>query len=196
MTISEARIEQTDAGLAPTGPGWFVVNARGARWRHRPGCGNSLPLTGFTDEECETYFPQTGIALVVLGPGEPIGLYHWENDQEDFLVLAGEGNLVIEGEERPLRQWDFVHCPPGTQHAIVGAGEGCTVLAIGAREHVDQNCHGGAYAVDRSPGATARASTKRRPTRRSTTHACSGRPGRRGTARNGCPERVTYAHST
>jgi uncharacterized cupin superfamily protein len=77
-----------------------------------------------------------------------MGLYHWENDQEDFLVLAGEGVLVIEGEERPLRQWDFVHCPPGTQHVIVGAREGCTVLAIGAREHIDENCHGGAYTVD------------------------------------------------
>jgi uncharacterized cupin superfamily protein len=148
VRVPEARIEATDAGLAPTGPGWFVVNAREARWRHRAGRGNSLPLTGFTDEECETYFPQIGIVLVVLGPGEPIGLYHWENDQEDFLVLAGEGVLVIEGEERPLRQWDFVHCPPGTRHVIVGADEGCTVLAIGAREHIDENCHGGAYTVD------------------------------------------------
>jgi hypothetical protein len=59
-----------------------------------------------------------------------------------------DAGLAPTGEERPLRQWDFVHCPPGTQHAIVGAGEGCTVLAIGAREHVDQNCHGGAYMVD------------------------------------------------
>ncbi len=146
--VPEARIDQTDTGLAPTGPGWFVVNAREVRWRRRPGRGNSLPLTGFTDEECETYFRQVGIGLVVLGPGEPMGLYHWENDQEDFLVLAGEGVLVIEGEERPLRQWDFVHCPPGTQHVIVGAREGCTVLAIGAREHIDENCHGGAYTVD------------------------------------------------
>jgi uncharacterized cupin superfamily protein len=148
MAVPEARIEQTDDGLAPTGPGWFVVNAREARWRHRPGRGNSLPFTGFTGEECESYFPQIGIALVVLGPGEPIGLYHWENDQEDFLVLAGEGVLVVEGEERPLRQWDFVHCPPGTQHMIVGAGKGCTVLGIGAREHGDEDCHGGAYTVD------------------------------------------------
>jgi uncharacterized cupin superfamily protein len=148
MAVPEARLEQTDAGLAPTGPGWFVVNGREARWRHRPGRGNSLPLTGFTDEECETYFRQIGIVVAVLGPGEPVGLYHWENDQEDFLLLAGEAVLVIEGEERRLRQWDFVHCPPGTGHIIVGAGEGCTVLCIGAREHIDENCHGGAYVPD------------------------------------------------
>ena len=50
----------------------------------------------------------------MLGPGEPIGMYHWEADQEDFLVLSGEALLFVEGEERPLRQWDFVHCPPQT----------------------------------------------------------------------------------
>ena len=62
-------------------------------------------------------------------------MYHWEADQEDFLVLAGEALLVVEGEERPLRQWDFVHCPPETKHVIVGAGDGpCLVLAVGARD--------------------------------------------------------------
>ena len=67
----------------------------------------------------------------MLGPGEPIGMYHWETDQEDFLVLSGEALLIVEGQERPLRQWDFVHCPPKTEHMIVGAGDGpCVVLAI------------------------------------------------------------------
>jgi uncharacterized cupin superfamily protein len=145
----EARIEETGDGLAPAGEGWFVVNAREARWRRRPGRGNSLPLTGWTDEEAETLFPQLGVGLFVLGPGEPIGMYHWEADQEDFLVLSGEALLIVEGRERPLRQWDFVHCPPGTQHMIVGAGDGpCAVLAVGSREHVDEDCNGGAYTVD------------------------------------------------
>ena len=72
------------------------------------------------------------MTLFVLGPGEPIGMYHWEADQEDFFVVSGEGLLLVEGQERPLRQWDFVHCPPDTKHIIVGAGEGpCVVL--GAR---------------------------------------------------------------
>jgi uncharacterized cupin superfamily protein len=147
--VPEAALEETEAGLAPVGGGWFVLNAREARWRHRPGRGESLPFTGFTSFESKTYFQQVGIGLVVVEPGVPTTLYHWEADQEDFLVLSGEALLIIEGQERPLRQWDFVHCPPGTRHAIVGAGEGpCVVLAIGAREHVDENCHGGAYAVD------------------------------------------------
>jgi uncharacterized cupin superfamily protein len=75
-------------------------------------------------------------------------VYHWELDQEDFLVVAGEALLLVEGEERPLRAWDFVHCPPGTNHAIIGAGDGpCVVVAIGARERATEE-RWGAYTVD------------------------------------------------
>ena len=145
--VPEAVLERTEAGLVPAGPGWFVLNAREGRWIRRDGRGHNLPFTGWTDEEAEAYFPQLGIALVVLGPGEPIGMYHWEADQEDFLVLSGEALLIVEGEERELRAWDFVHCPPRTQHMIVGAGDGpCTILAVGAREH--QSGDWGAYTVD------------------------------------------------
>jgi uncharacterized cupin superfamily protein len=77
-----------------------------------------------------------------------MSMYHYENDQEDFLVLAGEALLVIEGEERPLRRWDLVHCPPGTNHVIVGAGESpCLVLAVGARDR-STGPDWGAYTVD------------------------------------------------
>lgn len=135
----------------PRGEGWFVLNAGEARWRRREGRGHSLPFTGWTGDEAATYFPQLGVQLFRLGPGEPIGMYHWEADQEDFLVLAGEALLIVEGQERPLRQWDFVHCPPGTGHIIVGAGSGpCLILGVGAREHAGQNCNGGGYTVDQA----------------------------------------------
>ncbi len=77
-----------------------------------------------------------------------MAMYHWERDQEDFLVLHGAALLVIEGEERPLRAWDFVHCPAGTQHVIVGAGdEPCVVLCVGARDR-STGLEWGAYTVD------------------------------------------------
>ncbi len=144
--VPEAPLEETEAGLVPDGAGWFVLNARKARWIRRDRRGHSLPFTGWGDVE-EAYFPQLGVNLIVLEPGEPIGMYHWEADQEDFLVLSGEALLLVEGEERPLRQWDFVHCPPETKHMLVGAGEGCTVLAVGAREHQAGGDWGG-YTVD------------------------------------------------
>ncbi|HYN52167.1 MAG TPA: cupin domain-containing protein [Thermoleophilaceae bacterium] len=147
--VPEAPLEQTQAGLVPAGAGWFVLNAHDARWIRRDGRGHNLPFTGWTEEEAETHFPQLGVSLVVLGPGEPIGMYHWEADAEDFLLLSGEALLIVEGEERPLRQWDFVHCPPGTEHMIVGAGEGpCVLLAMSSREHIGEDCNGGAYTVD------------------------------------------------
>jgi uncharacterized cupin superfamily protein len=140
--VPEAPLEETEAGLVAAGEGWFVLNAREARWRHREGRGESLPFEGKID------FPQVGINLFVLWPGEPIGMYHWEADQEDFLVLSGEALLIVEGRERPLRQWDFVHCPPGTNHIVVGAGDGpCVVLGVGAREH-QAGADWGGYPVD------------------------------------------------
>jgi len=145
--VQEAALAQTEHGLAPAGPGWFVLNARDARWLHRPGRGDRVAFTGETDEDVE-HFPQVGVNLFVLGPGEPIGIYHREADQEDFLVLYGEALLLVEGQERPLRRWDFVHFPPGTEHMVVGAGDGpCGILAIGARENQEGDGWG-MYTVD------------------------------------------------
>ena len=140
--VPEAPLESTEAGLTPKGDGWFVLNARDAQWGVSEGRGTYCYFEG------ETEFSQIGIHLVALAPGEPMAMYHWEADQEDFLVLSGEAVLIIEGEERPLRAWDFVHCPAGTKHTIVGAGEGiCLCLAVGARDK-SVGPDWGAYTVD------------------------------------------------
>ena len=135
-------MEQTQTGLRPTSDGWFVLNAREACWLHREEHSASCEFEG------ENEFPQIGIFLRVLAPGAPMAMYHWEADQEDFLVLSGEALLIIEGEERLLGQWDFVHCPPEAKHVIIGAGDvPCLVLAVGAREHQGAPGWGG-YSVD------------------------------------------------
>jgi uncharacterized cupin superfamily protein len=121
---------------------WFVLNARDAQWRWGEG------RTAVCDFEQNGEFPQLGINVSVIQPGEFMGMYHWEADQEDFLVLSGEAVLIVEGEERPLKAWDFVHCPPGTKHIIVGAGDGpCIVLAMGARDK-SVGPEWGGYTVD------------------------------------------------
>jgi uncharacterized cupin superfamily protein len=140
--VPEAPLEQTDAGLVAKGDGWFILNARDARWR--PGEGRGA----FCLFEGEPEFPQYGIHLVSLAPGEPMSMYHGEADQEDFLVLSGEAVAIVEGVERPLRQWDFVHCPAGADHVIIGAGDGpCLVLAAGART-LSTGPEWGGYTVD------------------------------------------------
>jgi uncharacterized cupin superfamily protein len=140
--VPEAPLESTEHGLVPNGDGWFVLNAREARWLH------GQERTAICEFEGDADFSQLGINLSVLGPGQPMAMYHWEADQEDFLVLAGEALLIVEGEERPLRRWDFVHCPAGTKHVIVGAGDApCLVLAVGARDRSTGPDWGG-YTVD------------------------------------------------
>jgi len=127
--VQEASLEQTEFGLVPKGEGWFVVNAKESRWIEHDAFGSGTTFEG--DPE----FAQLGINIGVLSPGQPACLYHRETAQEDFLVLFGEALLLVEGEERPLKQWDFVHCPPGTDHVFVGAGEGpCAILMVGARD--------------------------------------------------------------
>jgi uncharacterized cupin superfamily protein len=111
----------------PEGEGWFVVNARDAKWLDGD-------FGAYTRFEGESRFPKLGFNIGVLAPGQAACYYHGEDEQEDFLVLAGECTLLIEGEERPLRRWDFVHCPAWTEHVFVGAGAGpCAILAVGTR---------------------------------------------------------------
>jgi uncharacterized cupin superfamily protein len=140
--VPEAQLEETEHGLVATGDGWYVVNARDTRWYDADG------RSAFCDLEGDQDFPQLGMNVQVLQPGDTMAMYHWEADQEDFLVVGGEAILIVEGEERPLRAWDFVHCPPGTKHTLVGAGSGpCVVVAVGGRAHADTPGWGG-YTVD------------------------------------------------
>jgi len=145
--VPEAELVTTEHGLVPKGEGWFVLNARETQWWRRPGRGVLCEFEGAGFEGAAN-FHQLGINLQLLEPGEPMSMYHWEADQEDFLVLSGEALAIVEGEERPLRQWDFVHCPPGTNHTLVATGEGpCLVLAVGARDR-SRGPEWGGYTVD------------------------------------------------
>ncbi len=131
--VPEAPLRETEHGLVPDGDGWFVVNAREARWLHSDERGSRCDLEG------DTEFPQLGINVTVILPGQPSTMYHGENAQEDFLVVAGECIAILEGEERRLEPWDFVHCPPWTEHSFVGAGDGpCVLVAVGARRQPEE----------------------------------------------------------
>lgn len=120
--------------------GWYVRNVRDMKWWDVGPRGFVAELVDAEGEE-----PQVGFNLFVLEPGNPMAMYHWEADQEGFLVLSGEALLIVEDEERPLRQWDYFHCPPNVPHTIVGAGSGpCAILALGARiDSVEEEGWGG-----------------------------------------------------
>jgi uncharacterized cupin superfamily protein len=107
--MPEAPLEDSGAGLAAAGEGWFVVNVRDTGWMTSEKFGSPCDF-----ESRAVSFPQLGINISVLEPGQPNCLYHSESQQEAFLVLSGECKLLVEGEERLLRAWDFFHWPkPG-----------------------------------------------------------------------------------
>ena len=126
-SVPEAQFKKTDAGLIPQGEGWFVLNARDVSWIRSEERGQD------TDFEGGQEWKELGFRIQVIGPGQR-GIYHGERGQENFLVISGECMLVIEGEERRLKAWDFVHCPPWTKHTFVGSGDGpCVIVMVGSR---------------------------------------------------------------
>ena len=138
--VSEARLEQVASGLAPITPGWFVVNTADAAWTNNDAYGgvcifesDEFVLRGRPDLTAYEK-PHAGFTIRVVPPGQPATLYHAESVQEDFLVIQGECVLIIEDEERHLRPWDFVHCPPMTAHTFVATEDGpCVLIATGNR---------------------------------------------------------------
>ena len=132
LSVAEAKLADFDRGSRPS-PRDSCARQRGRR-----------RVVELGTEGCEVRlrqrvrrpageFAQLGINVTVLEPGET-GLYHAEVNQEAFLILSGECELLVEHEQRRLRPWDFVHCPPSTEHAFVGAGEmPCVILMVGSR---------------------------------------------------------------
>jgi mannose-6-phosphate isomerase-like protein (cupin superfamily) len=126
--VHEADIEETPEGRVARGEGWFILNLGEMAWR-TVGFGTSCSFNSPTKDPDE---PGIGVHVHVLMPGEANGYYHAEEAQEGFLVLSGECIAVVEGEERLMRQWDYLHSPPGTAHITVGAGDApCAILMFG-----------------------------------------------------------------
>lgn len=124
----EAKLQRTEHGLVPEGAGWFVVNVAEAEWISNDRFGTACLFQG--NSRC----PGLGVNIHVIQPGESNCLYHHESEPEAFLVLSGECLALIDGEQRPLKAWDYVHCPPGVAHVFIGAGSGpCAILMIGRR---------------------------------------------------------------
>jgi uncharacterized cupin superfamily protein len=127
--VDETPPLEAEDGLAPQPGGWYVVNARHVRWVGQDGMWRGAWL-----EPEDEPWPSLGFNVTVLDPGNPSGRYHAESNQEDFLVVSGECLLLVEGQERRLRQWDFFHCPPWTEHVLIGAGDRpAVVIAVGTR---------------------------------------------------------------
>jgi uncharacterized cupin superfamily protein len=125
----EARIEETEVGRVPADDGWYILNLSEIRWATVPGGGTWCGF-GSPDHPSD----RIGIGVHILWPGDAPGFYHEEDDLEGFLVLSGECIAIVEGQERRMGPWDYLHSPSGTRHIMVGAGDGpCAILMYGTR---------------------------------------------------------------
>lgn len=166
--MNEAHLKQTDNGKVAVDDGWYTLHAEEAAWFRSERFGTLCRFEG------DVPFPDIGINLRVLEPGQPACLYHREDAQENFFVLAGECRLIIEGEERLLRAGHFVHCPPQAHHVFVGAGDGpCAILAVGRRRADEGLCYpvnetaaryGASVDLETGDPAVAYAGAERAPT--------------------------------
>jgi uncharacterized cupin superfamily protein len=131
--MHEAKIEETETGLQAADAGWWILNAADIGW-------STVEETGIwcSFESPNARSPLLGIGIHVLHPGETPGFYHAESNQEGFLVLSGECLAIVEGQERRMGPWDYLHCPPGTAHITIGAGDRpCAILMVGTRDPDD-----------------------------------------------------------
>ena len=102
--VEKAALEELDSGVAPVTDGWFVVNVPDAAWLTSDAFGarcvfeGDAPVLRRRPDLPVHKFHDVGFTLQVVRPGQPSGLYHGESNQEDFLVLAGECLLLVEGE--------------------------------------------------------------------------------------------------
>src|SRR5690349_11005958 len=166
--MPEAQLEDSGSGLTPVTEAWFVVNVRDAEWWFTETRGARCAFENeYGDPPVE--LAQLGINVTVLEPGQTV-LYHAEGNQEAFLVLSGECTLLVEGEQRRLRPWDFFHAPAWTEHAFVGAGDGpCVIVMAGSRSSPDARYpvselaarHGASVAEDTSDWRRAYATLER-----------------------------------
>ena len=133
--VPEAELRDAEAGRLPARDGWFVVNVADSHATHSDRFGSSARF----EDRPAVEFPEFGINVRVLQPGQPASLYHRENAQEVFLVLSGECVAIVEEQERPLRKGDLLYMPPGTAHVLVGAGDGpSAVLMAGTRKDPEE----------------------------------------------------------
>jgi quercetin dioxygenase-like cupin family protein len=73
-----------------------------------------------------------GVSHFRYAPGfrSPMGHRHREQE-EAYVVAAGSGRVLLDGEVVELRQWDAVRVSPEVARAFEAGSDGLDVIAIG-----------------------------------------------------------------
>ncbi|MBA2296459.1 MAG: cupin domain-containing protein [Actinobacteria bacterium] len=135
----------------------------------RSGCGTTLSGPPASSKATTSASRTSATRSACSTPAGRAGSTTASRIRRTYLVLAGECLLLVEGEERRLRAWDFVHCPAGTEHIFVGAGAGqCLIYMAGARTAEREIVYPRSeLALRHGAGVETETSSPRRRTRRS-----------------------------
>ncbi len=82
----------------------------------------------------------TGLQHVVVEPGAASGTLHCHSAEEEiFVILDGDGVLVLDEEETPVTRGHVISRPPstGVSHMFRAGDGGLTYLAYGTRDPAD-----------------------------------------------------------
>ena len=73
-----------------------------------------------------------GISHFRYGPNVRARQAHRHREQEEaYVVVAGGGRILIDGEAVELRRWDVVRVAPEAVRALEAGPEGLEVIAVG-----------------------------------------------------------------
>jgi quercetin dioxygenase-like cupin family protein len=66
----------------------------------------------------------------------PVGHSHREQE-EAYVVVAGSGRVLLDGEVQDLQQWDVVRVAPEVVRAFEAGPDGLDIIAVGGPKPVD-----------------------------------------------------------
>ncbi len=93
-----------------------IYEAMGKEARVRDGDGTCNEATVFAGDELKTRL--RGIGMTTIHPGASIGVHPHDDNEEVYLILAGEGVATIDGREVRVRPGDVMVNHPGCSHGL------------------------------------------------------------------------------
>ena len=86
-----------------------------------------------------TEFPAGRRTRVIVGPGSAIEARHFvqgyvmiypegyipmheHNEEETYMIISGQGEMTVGGENREVKSGDLVYIPPKTSHSLKNQG--------------------------------------------------------------------------
>jgi len=79
-----------------------------------------------------------GVSLFRYGADVRSPMAHSHREQEEaYVVVAGSGRILLDGDVHDIRQWDVVRVAPDVVRAFEGGPDGLDIVAVGGPKPED-----------------------------------------------------------